>query len=86
MFCMLIKNCKKFPWLKNPVWFCVGLLIKFSEKFATVLEVDGAIDPTTCIIFCYLGLSVGDLISGFISQFMKSRKKIIFFYLGTKKF
>ena len=66
-----------------PVWFCVGLLIKFSEKFATVLEVDGAIDPTTCIIFCYLGLSGGDLISGFISQFLKSRKKIIFFYLGT---
>ncbi len=66
-----------------PVWFCVGLLIKFSEKFATVLEVDGTIDPTTCIIFCYLGLSGGDLISGFISQFLKSRKKIIFFYLGT---
>jgi len=66
-----------------PVWFCVGLLIKFSEKFASVLEVDGTINPTTCIIFCYLGLSGGDLISGFISQFMKSRKKIIFFYLGT---
>ncbi|MFM2228449.1 MAG: hypothetical protein RL664_1792 [Bacteroidota bacterium] len=66
-----------------PVWFCVGLLIKFSDKFATVLEVKGAIDPTTCIIFCYLGLSGGDLISGFISQFLKSRKKIIFFYLGT---
>lgn len=66
-----------------PVWFCVGLLIKFSDKFATVLEVDGSIDPTTCIIFCYLGLSGGDLISGFISQFLKSRKKIIFFYLGT---
>jgi len=66
-----------------PVWFCVGLLIKFSDKFATVLEVEGTIDPTTCIIFCYLGLSVGDLISGFISQFLKSRKKIMFFYLGT---
>lgn len=69
-----------------PVWFCVGLLIKFSEKFASVLEVDGTINPTTCIIFCYLGLSGGDLISGFISQFMKSRKKIIFFYLGTTIF
>ncbi len=66
-----------------PVWFCVGLLIKFSEKFAAVLEVDGKIEPTTCIIFCYLGLSGGDLISGFVSQFLKSRKKIIFFYLGT---
>ena len=69
-----------------PVWFCVGLLIKFSEKFASVLEVDGTINPTTCIIFCYLGLSGGDLISGFISQFLKSRKKIIFFYLGTTVF
>jgi putative MFS transporter len=66
-----------------PVWFCVGVLIKFSDKFAAVLEVDGTIDPTTCIIFCYLGLSAGDLVSGFISQFMKSRKKIIYFYLGT---
>lgn len=66
-----------------PVWFCVGLLIKFSEKFATILEVNGTIDPTTCIVFCYLGLSVGDLVSGFISQFLRSRKKIIYLYLFT---
>ena len=66
-----------------PVWFCVGLLIKFSGKFAGVLEVTGSIDPTTCIVFCYLGLSVGDLISGGFSQLFKSRKKIIAAYLGT---
>lgn len=66
-----------------PVWFCVGLLIKFSGKFASVLQVNGTIDPTTCIVFCYLGLSVGDLISGGFSQWTKSRKKIIFAYLTT---
>ena len=69
-----------------PVWFCVGLLIKFSGKFAGVLEVTGTIDPTSCIVFCYLGLSVGDLISGGFSQLLKSRKKIIFAYLGTTVF
>lgn len=66
-----------------PVWFCVGLLIKFSSKFAAVLHVTGTIDPTTCIVFCYLGLSVGDLISGGFSQWIRSRKKIIFAYLIT---
>jgi MFS family permease len=32
-------------------------------------------------MYCYLGLSVGDIISGLMSQFLKSRKKVVFAYL-----
>ncbi|MFM7770518.1 MAG: MFS transporter, partial [Bacteroidota bacterium] len=68
-----------------PVWFCVGILIKFAPDFAKVLEVDPTIkiDHTTCIVACYLGLSVGDLISGFFSQLFKNRKQVILAYLST---
>ena len=66
-----------------PVWFCVGILIKFAPDFAKALNMAGSIhiDHTTCIVACYLGLSVGDLISGFLSQYFRSRKSIIFSYL-----
>jgi hypothetical protein len=33
-------------------------------------------------MFAYLGLSVGDLVSGLLSQFMRSRKKVVYIYLG----
>jgi MFS family permease len=33
------------------------------------------------VIFCYIGLSVGDLVSGLMSQWMRSRRKVIFIYL-----
>ena len=32
-------------------------------------------------MYCYLGLSVGDIISGLMSQLLKSRKKVVFVYL-----
>ncbi len=64
-----------------PVWFCIGILIKFSESFAkTTGVVSEKLDVSYCIMFAYLGLSVGDLLSGILSQIFKSRKKIVFIY------
>jgi MFS family permease len=33
-------------------------------------------------MYAYLGLSFGDLLSGLLSQFLKSRKKVVFLYLA----
>jgi MFS family permease len=33
-------------------------------------------------MFAYIGLSVGDLVSGFLSQLLKSRKKVVVLYLA----
>ena len=67
-----------------PVWFCIGILIKFSEKFSGLAFVNGgSIKVGFAIMFAYLGLSVGDLISGLLSQFLKSRKKVVMGYLFT---
>jgi len=65
-----------------PVWFVIGILISMSESdFAGLLHVQGKIEVGKVIMFCYIGLSVGDLLSGILSQTMRSRKKVVFIYL-----
>jgi len=65
-----------------PIWFVVGVLIALSETFAKSIGIiDGEAKTSNAIMYCYLGLSVGDIISGLISQLLKSRKKVVFIYL-----
>lgn len=65
-----------------PVWFCVGILIKFSEKFAADHSITGEPVQVGFVIVCaYMGLSFGDLLSGLFSQIFRSRKKVVFAYL-----
>lgn len=65
-----------------PVWYCIGVLIKFSEGFAKSTNVQGAVHIGNAIMFAYLGLSAGDLLSGWLSQVFRNRKKIVLSYLA----
>lgn len=60
-----------------PIWFIVGVLITFSPEFAKAFGLKDVISTGKAVMFCYIGLAVGDLLSGALSQFYKSRKKII---------
>ena len=62
-----------------PVWYVIGVLINLSNRFAAQNMV--LVDVADCVMFAYLGLSVGDLLSGILSQWMKSRKKVVYMYL-----
>ncbi len=67
-----------------PIWCSVGILMKFSVKFSSpdLLNINGG--PaliTKAVMFTYLGFSLGDLLSGGMSQLMKSRKKVLYIYL-----
>lgn len=66
-----------------PVWFVVGVLIALSESyFATDLfHLSGKISTGYAVMCCYIGLSVGDLLSGLLSQLFKSRLKVVLGYL-----
>lgn len=68
--------------LGTPTWFVVGILIAFSNKFATVMEVKGAISPGDAVAFCYAGLVLGDFASGLISQLWQSRRKVMLLFLA----
>ena len=64
-----------------PVWFVLGILVKFSGKFASHMQISESVSTGDAIMYAYIGLSVGDLISGWMSQLFRSRKKVVFAYL-----
>ncbi|MEP7264448.1 MAG: MFS transporter [Bacteroidota bacterium] len=64
-----------------PIWYVIGVLIALSNKFATINNVEGTIKVGTSIMFAYIGLSVGDLICGLLSQLFRSRRKVVIAYL-----
>jgi len=64
-----------------PTWFCIGIFAFFGNQFSTPLGIDGEIDPGSCIMWAYIGISAGDFASGFISHLLNSRKKAIFWML-----
>jgi MFS transporter, putative metabolite:H+ symporter len=64
-----------------PIWFVIGILITFSPEFAKALHIDGTISAGDAVMYSYIGLAVGDLVSGFISQALRSRKKVVFLYV-----
>jgi len=65
-----------------PVWFVIGILINLSERFAYQIGItSGTVSVADSVMFAYLGLSVGDLLSGLFSQVFQNRKKVIYGYL-----
>ena len=63
-----------------PSWFVVGILIGFSDKFALELHVTEPVDVGKAVLFFYVAGSIGDIIIGFLSNALKSRKKPVFIY------
>lgn len=64
-----------------PIWFTVGVLITFSPEFGKQLGVQGPVSAGKSIMFTYIGLIFGDLLSGFLSQILKSRKKVVLYFI-----
>lgn len=60
-----------------PSWYVVGILVTFSPEFAKALEISGEVKAAYAVIAVYLGLTAGDLASGFLSQWIGSRKKVV---------
>ncbi|HRF57373.1 MAG TPA: MFS transporter [Campylobacterales bacterium] len=66
-----------------PLWFCVGILVLFSPEFAKELGIKEAVNAGNAVMLCYIGLTLGDFLSGFMSQKAQSRRKIIFVFMGA---
>jgi len=65
-----------------PIWFVVGILITFSPEFAKALGILQPIEAGKAVMFAFSGQVAGDIISGFMSQYFKSRKKAILIFLS----
>jgi MFS transporter, putative metabolite:H+ symporter len=70
-----------------PIWYCIGILVTFSPEFAKALGITEKVSVGDAVMYSYIGLAVGDLSSGILSQIFLSRKKIVrFFILLTSAF
>jgi putative MFS transporter len=64
-----------------PVWFIVGILISFSPELAKVIGITETIIAGKAMFYSQLGFMIGGIGSGFISQYLKSRKKAVVSFL-----
>jgi MFS family permease len=65
-----------------PIWYVIGILITFAPELGPAVGVTPAPRAARAVLFAYLGLTAGDLASGLISQWMRSRKRALGLFLG----
>jgi putative MFS transporter len=67
-----------------PTWYVIGVLVAFSNNFAKEFGITENVQPKVSTMFAYLCISIADLLIGFVSQALKSRKKALYiFYILT---
>lgn len=84
---LLIKSSDRFKrflgciFIGIPIWYIIGILVTLAPEFAIALNVDGTILGGQAVFYAYSGLVVGDMCSGVLSQFLKSRKASVAVFL-----
>ncbi len=59
-----------------PIWFTVAILVKYCDAIGASLGMPEGSRPRPglAIMWCYIGLAFGDLASGLLSQWLRSRR------------
>src|SRR5436190_2205052 len=67
-----------------PTWYVIGILIAFSNNFANEFGITEEVLPKKATMVAYAAISIADISVGFVSQWLKSRRKALFiFYFIT---
>jgi MFS transporter, putative metabolite:H+ symporter len=86
-FLSLFTNGKRFAkylrciLIGLPLWCIVGILVTFSPEISKALNIQGEVKVAQAIAFTYLGITFGGFASGYFSQLLRSRRKILFTFL-----
>ena len=65
-----------------PTWYVIGVLVSFSDQFASSFGITEDIQPGKAIMYAYVGISVGDVLIGLLSHWLRSRKKALYIFYG----
>ncbi|MDZ4810541.1 MAG: MFS transporter [Bacteroidota bacterium] len=85
-FFMFFNNSKRFKkyflaiLIGMPTWFVIGILVNFSNRFATEFYGKNAIESGRAIMYAYAAIAIGDILVGLVSQYFKSRKKALYLF------
>jgi MFS family permease len=64
-----------------PIWFVIGILITFSPELGRALGLGTSPDAGRAVLWYYLGLTLGDLTTGYLSQRFATRKRVMAAFL-----
>ena len=65
-----------------PTWFVIGVLVNFSNRFASAFYGENEIESGRAIMYAYAAIAIGDILVGLVSQYFKSRKKALYLFYG----
>jgi MFS family permease len=65
-----------------PIWFVGGVMFIFGPEIGKAMGIAEPIMPAKVILWAYMGVVVGDIASGTISQFLQSRTRTIIGFLA----
>ena len=77
-------NLKKFVCILLvgiPGWYCNGVMMQFSDYIAESMGMAIIPDKGTVIVCFFMSLCIGDVLGGFVSQWLRSRKQSIYLFL-----
>ncbi|MFP2906570.1 MFS transporter [Pyxidicoccus sp. 3LFB2] len=60
-----------------PIYFTTGILFTFAPELTAGLGVTGTVTAGNAILYGSIGLTLGDLLAGVFSQWLKSRKRAV---------
>lgn len=69
-----------------PIWSVVGVLVTFAPEIGVALGINGPVTAAGSVLYTYIGLCLGDLCSGLLSQRLKSRRKVLFAFILSTAF
>ena len=60
-----------------PTYFVIGLLATFGNEFGKALGIVGEVQSARCVLFTFVGIVLGDVFGGLLSQVLQSRRRAI---------
>lgn len=65
-----------------PTWYVIGILVAFSNNFAEAFGIEEKVLPKASTMYAYAAISVADIGIGFVSHWLRSRKKALYIFYG----
>lgn len=74
------QTCKKYVsvvLVALPIWFVIGIIVTFSPELGRDMGLVPAPQAGRAVLWYYLGITFGDLTTGYLSQRFRNRKRVM---------
>jgi putative MFS transporter len=78
-------TCKKYLGLvlvALPIWFVIGVVVTFSPELGRAMGLPSPPQASRAVLWYYVGITIGDLTTGYLSQRLGNRKRVVAAFLG----